>query len=172
MAFIAGKARLLERCIRNIEKIITVIGGVMLALMMFLGTADVIGRYVFNRPLLGAAEASGLMMGAAVFLSWAYVQSKGGHISLDIISDHYPPRVRAVLNFVMLFLLLVLFSLITYKGGLIAKKAWHLSEMVQILEVPIAPFKLLVPIGAFFICLECIIQMVHLFPEMAGRKRQ
>ena len=172
MAFIASKAKLLEGYIRNIEKIFTVIGGVMLAMMMFLGTADVIGRYVFGSPLLAAAEASGLMMGAAVLLSWAYVQSKGGHISLNIISDHYPPRLRAVLNFLMLFLLIVLFSLMAYKGGLISKKAWQLNEMVQILEVPIAPFKLLVPIGAFFICLECIIQMVHLVPEMAGRKEE
>lgn len=170
MAFVVKKAQALEKGIRTTENVIAAIGGVMLLVMMFLGAADVIGRYGFNSPISGAINISQLMMGGVVFFGWAYTLSKKAHVTVDITFNHYPRRVQQIIEFVMLFLSLVLFILIIWQSILIAVKDWQVGNLVNVIRIPIVPFKLFIPFGAFLLCLESIIQMVHLFTQMRKRK--
>ena len=47
--------------------------------MMLLGTADVTGRYIFNKPILGTAEIFGILLPAIVLLGLAYTQEAQAH---------------------------------------------------------------------------------------------
>ena len=170
MAFIVSKARAFETGIRTIENILSNIGMALLFILMVLGAGDVIGRYVFNSPIFGALEFEKILMGGVVFLGWAYVLAKRAHVTVDIVFRHYPPRLQAIIGFTGLLLSLVPFSLIIWQSGSLAIAEWQAGRLVSIILIPVAPFKLLVPFGAFFLCLECIIQMVHLVPEMSGEK--
>jgi TRAP-type C4-dicarboxylate transport system permease small subunit len=169
MTSIARKARSLEAGIRIIENVINAIGMVILLGMMFLGAADVISRYIFNRPILGAVEISDLMMGMVVFFGWGYTMAIEAHITVDVLFLHYPPRAKAILNFVMYLLTLVLFAFIGWKTGAIAVADWHAGKEVNVIDIPIAPFKFLISFGAIFLGLECIIHMIHLVPKMRRR---
>ena len=142
----------------------------MLLVMMLLGAGDVIGRYVFNSPIMGTMDISQLLMGGIVFFGWAYTLSRKAHVSVDLVFAHYPPQAQAIVEFTMLLLSLALFSLILWQAGSIAMIDWQAGRLVQIVHIPVAPFKFFIPFGAFFLCLECIIQMVHLAPEMRGKK--
>lgn len=170
MSIIIRTARALEAVISKIEKIFADIGVFLLLALMFLGAADVIGRYVFNNPVFGAIQVQQIMMGLIIFLGWAYTLAKGQHMALDIFFYRYPPRAQAIFKFIALFLSLVLFGLIAWRAGLLAMMDWHKGQIVRDLEIIVAPFKLCVVLGAFLLCLECIIQMVHLFPKLSGRK--
>jgi TRAP-type C4-dicarboxylate transport system permease small subunit len=172
MAFIASKARLLERSISNIEKILFYVGIFILAAMMFLGTADVIGRYIFNKPIIGVFETSKLMMGTMVFLSWAYTLACRGHLTADVIFNRYPPRVRAILGFIAMFLSLGIFGLIAWQNAILAVEEWQSGQIVANIHILVAPFDFLLVLGAFLFCLECIIQMVHLVPEIISKKKE
>lgn len=171
MAFVTRKARVLEAGIRRIENVISVIGMVMLMALMLLGASDVVGRYVFNHPITGAVEISEVLMGMVVFLAWGYTMARREHISVDILFNHYPPRVQTIASFVMLLLTLVLFSLIVWQAGTKAMLDWEQGRLLKMIPIPVAPFKLLVPFGAFFLCLECIIQMIQLVPKMKERSK-
>ena len=170
MGFVVRKARAVETGISKIEKIVADIGAFLILLLMFLGAADVTGRYVFNNPIFGAMEVSQIMMGLVVFLGWAYTLARRQHISLDLIFYRYPPRVQAILGFVALLLSLGLFGLMGWHAIKLALIDWETGVIIRTYMLPIAPFKLLVPFGAFLLCLECIIQMVHIFPEMTRKK--
>lgn len=170
MASIVKKARALATGIRTAEDIISAIGMVLLLATMFLGAGDVIGRYVFNYPITGTMDISQLLMGGVVFFGWAYTLARRAHVTVDILFNHYPARVQAIINFVMLLLSLVLFSLIIWQSANIAIIDWQANRLVKIILIPVAPFKFLIPFGAFFLCLECIIQMVQLVPGMRGKK--
>jgi TRAP-type C4-dicarboxylate transport system permease small subunit len=170
VAFVVKKAPALEKGIRTAENVIAAIGGVMLLVMMLLGAADVIGRYGFNSPISGAINVSQLMMGGVVFFGWAYTLSKKSHVTVDIAFNHYPRRAQAIIEFVMLILSLLLFSLIIWQSILIAIKDWQVGNLVNVIRIPITPFKLFIPFGAFFLCLESIIQMVHLVPQMRRKE--
>jgi TRAP-type mannitol/chloroaromatic compound transport system permease small subunit len=150
-----------SRIIRTVEKILNTIAGLMLLAMMFLGASDVIGRYIFNRPITGAMETSQLLMGGMVFLAWAYTLSKRAHVTVDIIFVLYPKRVQAILYIFMMIITLILFSFIFWQSASTAISDWQAGKLVRIILIPIAPFKALVSLGALLLCFECMIQIIQ-----------
>ncbi|MFC1864033.1 TRAP transporter small permease subunit [Thermodesulfobacteriota bacterium] len=164
------KAGAMEKGIRFVESGLNVIAGLMLLGMMFLGACDVVGRYLFNSPITGTLEISSILMGGMVFLAWAHTQAEGAHVSVDIFFMLYPPRVRAILSFVMMFLCLILFALIIWQSTSMAISDWQGGKLVRLILIPIAPFKFMISLGALFICLEFIIQMILLIPKILGRE--
>jgi TRAP-type C4-dicarboxylate transport system permease small subunit len=165
------KTGMLERTIRTGENVICIGAGLMLLGMMFIGAGDVVGRYLFNRPITGAMEISQLLMGGSIFLALAYTHAEKAHVSVDIVFTRYPPRVRAILTSIMMFISFVLFALITWQSFLIAMSDLASGKLVRVILIPLGPFKFLLPLGALFISLECIIQMFHSLPESFGRKK-
>jgi TRAP-type C4-dicarboxylate transport system permease small subunit len=158
--------RKIEKGIQYIGEIFTSIGEVLFVALMLLGAGDVIGRYVFNKPIAGTMEISEVLMAGMVFLSWAYTQRTGGHVRVELVISRYSAQARAIANFVTLFLALVLFSAIVWQSAIIAMKCVQEHRILRIVEIPVGPFYFLVPVGAFFLCLEFIIHMVHLVPQM------
>jgi TRAP-type C4-dicarboxylate transport system permease small subunit len=156
--------------IRIIENILTLIGAGMLTVLMFLGASDVIMRYVFNNPITGAMELSQVLMAGVVFLGWGYAQATRSNVRIDFILAKYPLRTQVIIDFAILVLTIALFSLIAWESAIIAMVDWEKNRLIDTILFPIFPFKLLVPLGAFIVCLECIIQMLSLFPQMK-RKR-
>lgn len=170
MSFIVGRARALEKGIKTIDNILARVGMVFILLMMFLGAGDVIGRYVFNKPITGAMEISSLLQALVVFLAWGYITSLKAHVSVDILFRHYPPRAQAIIDFIVALVMIFIFSLIAWQNINIAVTEWQKGKLLSTILLPVAPFKLFVVVGAFLLCLECVIQMVHLVPEMSGKK--
>lgn len=152
--------------IRYAENILAGIGGFFFLVLMFLGASDVIGRYVFNKPIMGTLEISEVLMAGVILFGWAYALKTGSHVKVELVISHYPSRARVIVNFVTLLLSLGLFCLITRQSAMLALKYAQENRAFQTLGFPTAPFYFFVPIGAFFLCLEFIIQMIHLIPEM------
>ena len=158
----------IEKGAHAIEKVFLYISGILFMVLMFLGAADVLGRYLINRPIRGTLEISEILMGAIVFLSWAYTQRLEGHVKVDLFITNYPPRLRKVIDFLMLFLSLILFIVITKQSTFIALRSWHQHRVIPTLDIPTAPIHSLVPIGAALLCIELIIQMI----KMISSKRK
>lgn len=167
---LAKSCQALEQGIRKVEKILSTISGFLLVGLMVLGAADVIGRYVFNRPIMGTFEISEILMAVMVFLGWAYTQAQRGHIRVDLLVSRYPPRLQAMVEFVILFLVLVVFCLIAWKAASIARQEWQEQRLVSTILIPRAFFTPFVTLGAFALCVELIIQMIHLLPKMRTKK--
>ena len=160
------KLRALEKSITIVENIFCAIGMGMFMVLMLLGTSDVIGRYVFNRPIMGTLEISQVLMAGMVLLAWAHTQAMRGHVTVQLLIDQYPPRLRAIVNFATLFLSLMFFSLIVWQSAMIAMWHWEEHRAFQTIPIPTAPFEFLVSVGAFVLCLEFLIQMLHLISDM------
>lgn len=164
------RARAFEKGVRFAEIGLGFAGALMLLAMMVIGAWDVAGRYLFNRPVTGALETSSILMGGMVFLGWAYTLAQKAHTTVDIIFLLYPPRVQAFLSFLMMFLTLILFALIAWQSIAVAMGDWSRGKLVKVILIPIAPFKFLVSLGAIFLCLESIIQMVHLVTKISSKR--
>jgi TRAP-type C4-dicarboxylate transport system permease small subunit len=154
--------------IRYIENVLLVICGVIFMGMMFLGTADVLGRYAFDSPILGSQELMQVGMGAIVMLGWAYTQKEDGHIKVDLFLNMFPKNAQKVLNLVMTILGLFLFAAIGFKGWEIALA--NLNRHFLVIHFPSGPFYFLVPVGAFFLCLEFIVRICYLSGELRRKK--
>lgn len=159
-------AQALVKGIRNTENVFRAISMVMFFVLMTVGAFDVIGRYVFNRPIVGTLELSQHLIVGLVVLSWAYAQMKGAHIRMEIVVSHLSSRIQAILGFLTRFLSLVLFSTIAWQATILAMEYWRGERYIARLNIPTASVQFLVLFGAFLISLELIIQMLHLLLEM------
>jgi len=159
----------LDRGIRYVENVLLSICGVILMVMIFLGTADVFGRYVFDSPVLGTQELMQVMMGAIVMLGWAYTQKEGGHVKVELFANMFPPRARNVLSLIMSLLALGLFITIGYKSWGIALA--NFDRRFLVIDFPSGPFYFLVPVGAFFLCLEFIVHIFYISADIRRGKK-
>ncbi len=159
----------LDRGIRYVENVLLAICGVIFMVMIFLGTADVFGRYVFDSPVMGTQELMQVMMGAIVMLGWAYTQKEDGHIKVELVTNMFPPRVRNVLSLIMSLIALILFATIGYKSWGIALA--NFDRRFLVIDFPSGPFYFLVPVGAFFLCLEFIVSIFHISAGVRSGKK-
>ena len=155
-----------EKGVYIAEKVLLVVSGITFLGLMFIGAGDVLGRYLLNKPIRGTMELSEIMMGGIVLLSWAYTQRNKGHVAVELFTAHYSPRMKAIANLLTLFLSFVLFAIITQQSATMALRYWHEQRVIPTLEIPTAPFHALVPIGAAFLCIEFIIQMIPLIDKI------
>lgn len=68
--------------------------GGLLACITLLTTVDVIGRYIFNRPVRGAFELTEVMMAALIFAALPLVTLQREHIAVDLLDPWLNPAVR------------------------------------------------------------------------------
>ena len=70
----------------------------LLLVMLLLGTADVLGRYLFNNPITGTQEIFEILLPGIVLLGWAYAQRFKSHVTVDIIYNRFSPRLKAIVG--------------------------------------------------------------------------
>ena len=108
--------------------------------LMALTTVDVIGRYVFNRPLRGAFEVTELLLLTLIFAGLPLASRAGEHVTLDFIDQLLGRRGSSLLaravDLVCGALILGLAWRVWVKAGKIA----GYGDITDVLRLPIAPF--------------------------------
>lgn len=156
------------RVIRKTGKVFHDAAMVILFLLMVLGASEVIGRYVFNRPIVAVLELSQIMQAMIIFLAWAYTTAERSHVRVELFVRSFSPRLQAILELVIAIVGIVLFGLIAWQAAEKAVFYWESNMQVDVLFIPLAPFQLFLSIGAVLLCLELIAQMIELIPRMKG----
>jgi TRAP-type transport system small permease protein len=108
--------------------------------LMTITCIDVIGRYLFDNPLIGSVELTELLMGCLIFSSLPIITWRREHINVDITDAFIPLQVKKARNH--LFNIVIAISLFV-----IGKKVWDLAsrsqrydEITEYLEIPIYYF--------------------------------
>ncbi|MFK7997922.1 MAG: TRAP transporter small permease [Granulosicoccus sp.] len=130
-----------------------------LLLLMMVTFVDVIGRYMFNRPVTFAVELIELLMGMVVFFGLAYTTLKKAHITVDLILDAVSGIFKATL--------LKLAALIS--ATVIILMAWQLTKRgigflqsglsTDVLYMRVAPFVFIMCAGVFLAALVAVVQL-------------
>ncbi len=142
MLGILGKV--LSRC----EAVLVGTAVVATAIMMLLTSADAIGRYVFNAPIMGAYEITEkYLMVAAVFLGLSFTFREGIFIRVTFLVDRLPPRFKRISEFASHLITVGLCLFIVYASGGQALRALSDDTTLSTVPVPIAPAYCLVPLG-------------------------
>ena len=112
------------------------LAGLVLFAMMLLTTADVIGRYFFNSPVVGAVELTQLMLATIVFLAFPTVTWREQHITVDLLDAVFPKRLvwlrQAVINLICSVALLIMARRI----WLLAERAVDWGDATEFLRIP------------------------------------
>lgn len=115
---------------------------------------DVLGRYLFNKPLLGATEVGEMSMVAVVFFGAAYTQRIRGHVSVDAVYQRLSYRGRAAVDLFNSVWMAALAALFVWKGVESTVGVWEAGEISVALHIPLFIIKAWIPLGMLLLVMQ------------------
>ncbi|HYA20021.1 MAG TPA: TRAP transporter small permease subunit [Burkholderiales bacterium] len=133
-------------------------------ILTFVTVYDVTARYVFTAPTGWAYDTEYIMYGTLFMMSGAYAVSRNAHVRGDFISRRLPFRVQAIIELVcyLLFFFPGMIALL-YSGYDFFHMSWLDNEHSSSSPTgpPIWPFKGIIPVAAFFLLLQGIVEVIR-----------
>lgn len=128
-----------ERLTESVSLFAANLAALTLLLLVALTCVDVVGRYFFNSPLVGAVELVEICMGAITFFSFPLMFLKNDHIIVDLI----PVFRRGYLGWVTSLVFLALTFYVALKLGDrvfdYAVRAFEDGDVTEYLTIPRYP---------------------------------
>lgn len=139
---------------------------IILGIMMLLITFDVLGRWIFNKPIVGTVDFVSVGLSIVVFLSLAFTHLKGEHITIDFIVERFSTKtqrtIEVIINLVIsLFLLVVTWSLVDHMLRL-----YRSNTVTGDLSIPVYLFAIVAIIGMAIFLLVALTQAISIVKEM------
>ena len=151
------------RILSKFIDLLTIISGLVIVLMMVHIMADVIARVVFRSPLPGTMSVvSYYYMAVAAFMPLAFAEQKSAHISVEVLTERFPPYVQRHLAGWLLLISAVVFLGLTVRTAQEAVTKWEIkASVVQGLEsIPVWPTYFFLPIGCGLMFLVVLYKFV------------
>ena len=134
-------------------------GGVVIFLLVFLATANVLGRWLLGLPISGYIDWVEQAMAFFAFLGLAYTQRNGEHIRMDIVIGKLRGRPLWLAELLSTVLMLGVTVALMYGSYLHFLRAWQIGDSSLDIHLPTWPAKLVVPVAlsllALRLCLHC-----------------
>jgi TRAP-type C4-dicarboxylate transport system permease small subunit len=148
----------LSRGVGAIERVFAIVGGIVIFLLMWFGTLEVLARWILNSPIRGYVDLVELSVSLFAFLGLAYCQRVGGHIRMDLLLRQLRPRATWFLEAFGVGLgIFVIGTLIlsTYQDFL---RSWTLGGSTMDLRLPTWPSQLAVTIALTLLWARLVLQ--------------
>jgi TRAP-type C4-dicarboxylate transport system permease small subunit len=152
----------MPRWLDGCERLLTAVAALATFVMMALTTADTLGRYLLNRPILVAYElTTNYLMIAAVFLAMPLAYRSGANIRVTFFADRIRGTARlAVEHVVQVLSLLYLVALVVAT----ARQARHIfatkTSFTTIEAAPLWP-------GYLAVCLGLLVTSAMMLLDLA-----
>lgn len=125
---------------------------------MFMVTANVVGRYLFDRPFNGAFGYTESLLTVMIFFSLALTQHHRGHIKVVFLIQRMPAHLRRITQTLISTLSAIFFVLASYATFLFAYESYSIGEEVfDSVTYPIYPIKICVFIGLSLLSIQYIL---------------
>ena len=160
-----------ERFSLSINRFLTHVSSIALAVLMFLTVADVFGRYLFNRPVAGTFEITEMLMVLIVFMALGLAQHHNEHISLDLAYNYFPGRLKSLTDIFVEAVNLVVVVGITWQLYEYSVRMSEGNYTTAVLELPIHPFVILAIAGTAAYGLAIICDFGKSIRQFRGNSR-
>lgn len=137
----------LEKITKVFNSVLQKVSSILLFLLMFLTTFDVVGRYFFNKPITGTYELTGLALALMIFFSLGSGQLSKDHIEIDFLTNMMPEKVQQGLKAVASLVLFTLMALTTWQLYEYMMRTLQGGELSGDLGLPLYIFIALTAVG-------------------------
>lgn len=145
-----------------LTKKLSYLGAAGLFAIMLLTTADVTGRYLFNKPILGAFELTEFLVLILIFSFLACAQAEKNHVSVDLLLGRFSKRWQRVIGIINHAVCLVMMGLFVWMTTIRALELMAFVEASANLGIPKYPFAFFVVIGFAVLGLEYIRDLIRM----------
>ena len=143
----------------KLESVLTLIGGLVIFLLVFLATTNVLGRWIFSLPISGYIDWVEQAMAFFAFLGIAYTQREGGHIRMDMLVGNIHGRALWFTELVSTILMLLVTLVLIYGSYLHFLRAYQIGDSSLDINLPTWPAKLVVPVALSVLALRLLLQI-------------
>lgn len=127
----------LGRWLERTSFVFAVGSGVVLTAMALMSMWSIVGRWLFNSPLMGDFELVQLMTVMAVSLTLPYTQWARGHVIVDFFTTKAPEPVRRWLDLIAHVLMAAVAALVCWRCYLGGIDAFDNDEMSMMWGLPL-----------------------------------
>jgi len=113
---------IVDRALGLVDRALDVALGATVALAALTVLAQVILRYLFNRPITWGDEFAVMVFAWTVFIGAAVVQRDDSHVSMDTFVRLLPPRASLVLYLVRIAAVAVVLGVLFVQGWVLAER--------------------------------------------------
>jgi TRAP-type C4-dicarboxylate transport system permease small subunit len=134
---------------------------VAILFLMFLTVGDVLGRFLFNRPITGTFELTEIGLAVAVFTSLAYGQAEKVYVTVTFLSDRLPKLVQRVSEALVYLLSLAIFFLAFWQLLQYAERLARVGQYTTVLRQPLYPWVAVAAAGMLVFCIGLLWDLVQ-----------
>ncbi len=148
-----------DQLFHKVESVLTLIGGIVIFLLVFMATANVLGRWIFSLPISGYIDWVEQSMAFFAFLGIAFTQREGGHIRMDMLVGHIHGRPLWVTELISTLLMLFITLILIAGSFLHFLRAYQIGDSSLDINLPTWPAKLVVPVALTILALRLLLQV-------------
>jgi TRAP-type C4-dicarboxylate transport system permease small subunit len=138
-----------------------VVSTAAIAALVVITVVDVAGRYLFNRPLLGAVEVSEFLLVVLAFAGLAYAERRNAHIAVDFFTERLPAGLRRVLDAFATLVGIAFWTVVGWRAWAHALRVRAAQEVSLSWQIPIYPFYLAIALGSAMLVLLLLVRLRH-----------
>jgi TRAP-type mannitol/chloroaromatic compound transport system permease small subunit len=145
--------------------------GVLLTFVIIL--FEVIMRYFFNRPNVWTNELSQYVFAAYAVLCGGYLMRTRKHVNVEILYNRFSPKAKIIANIVTFPVFLMFTGAMLLLGISFAWDSMSRFEHSQSAwNPPVFPVKILLPIGAFLLLTQGIVNLIRDIQELRSSEKE
>ncbi|MBW2030849.1 MAG: TRAP transporter small permease subunit [Deltaproteobacteria bacterium] len=134
----------------------------LIFVMMVITAIEVVSRYAFNHPTLWVWPINRQLFGVFILFAGIYTMSKEDHIRVEILYDHFSPRMKRVARYCALASFLCFMVALILQGTRMGWNSFIVREkLTGAFPIPLYPLKMLIPVASFLFLLEGIAVFVR-----------
>jgi TRAP-type C4-dicarboxylate transport system permease small subunit len=152
-----------QRWERGVDAVLGVSASAILFALMLLTFVDVVGRYLFNRPMRGGFELTELFLLVLIFAGLPLVSRADEHVTMDFVDRLLGARARQLFVRAVHGLCAAIMFLLTWLMWLKADRIWAYRDATDVLRVAYGPFVY------FMAVMIALTGVIHLY-KMLGRR--
>jgi TRAP-type C4-dicarboxylate transport system permease small subunit len=125
---------------RRADAVLGIAASALLLCLMLVTFADVVARYLFNRPIRGAFELTELTLLVLIFAGLPLVSHADEHVTMDFIDRMLPARAVPVLIRAVHAVVAAVFFFLTWQVLIKAARISGYGDTTDVLRIPVGPF--------------------------------
>lgn len=133
-----------------LDRSLTVMSAIPLFTLMCITVIDVVGRYLFSRPLGGGFELTEMLLAVAVFASLPLVELREEHLAIDLLDRRYSERAQRWRRLLVYTVSAIAMCAIARQMFTKAAAIGRDAMTTAVLLLPVAP-------AAYFVASMCVV---------------
>jgi len=124
---------------RLLQRTLGFASALVLSVLALLTFVDVVGRYLFNRPVKGAYEVIEILMGALIFTALPVITYNDRHITIDLLDAAMPRRLVRFQRFLVSAVAAIALAAIAWQLWHFGQDKAAYNDLSAFLRIPQAP---------------------------------